>query len=79
MMVVSLDCTRTTAEIHETLAAQLHFPEWYGKNLDALFDCLTTMTQEVHFTVLHSAEKPQFLRVLLDSSEINPYITVHQE
>ena len=78
-MVVSLDCTLELAELHDQLAEHLHFPEWYGKNLDALFDCLTTMTQEVILTVLNGSEKPQFLRVLTDSAAVNPYITVQQK
>ena len=27
--------------LHQTLAAGLRFPDWYGGNLDALHDCLT--------------------------------------
>ena len=29
---------------HRYLAKTLEFPEYYGKNLDALFDCLTEKT-----------------------------------
>jgi len=32
----------TAAEVHETLADALRFPTYYGKNLDALWDCATT-------------------------------------
>ncbi len=32
----------TKDELHDTLAAAFGFPEWYGRNLDALYDCLTT-------------------------------------
>ncbi|MDD6345358.1 MAG: barstar family protein [Oscillospiraceae bacterium] len=30
-------------ELHEELAQKLGFPEYYGKNLDALYDCLSEM------------------------------------
>ena len=30
-------------QLHERIAAQLHFPRHYGKNLDALYDCLTDL------------------------------------
>ena len=29
--------------LHGILAAQPEFPDWYGRNLDALHDCLTDM------------------------------------
>ena len=32
--------------LHDTFAEELHFPEWYGRNLDALFDCLTEIQEE---------------------------------
>ena len=43
METVILDCSdMTTPELfHHKLAEALNFPDYYGKNLDALFDCLT--------------------------------------
>ncbi len=37
-----IDCAMMTdrAAAHEYLAKTLEFPEYYGKNLDALYDCL---------------------------------------
>jgi len=31
--------------IHEYIARQMQFPHYYGRNLDALFDCLTDIDQ----------------------------------
>lgn len=31
------------AQVHEYLKECLDFPEYYGKNLDALYDCLTDL------------------------------------
>lgn len=31
------------AQVHDYLKKLLEFPEYYGKNLDALFDCLTDL------------------------------------
>lgn len=43
MKTVVIDCAEiTTADaFHRRLAEELSFPEDYGYNLDALFDCLT--------------------------------------
>jgi len=33
--------------LHQTLKEALDFPEWYGNNLDAMYDLLTDMQEEV--------------------------------
>ena len=45
MRKITIDC-KTIADrtdMHECLARELDFPDWYGKNLDALYDCLTEL------------------------------------
>ncbi len=44
-MELFLDGRRCTDRIqtHEILKALLQFPEYYGKNLDALYDCASTL------------------------------------
>ena len=41
-VALKIDCAKlkTAAEIHAAIAKQLHFPDYYGANLDALRDCL---------------------------------------
>lgn len=39
-------------KLHDVLSASLSFPEWYGRNLDALYDCLTDMQEEVEIRFL---------------------------
>ncbi|MBQ8401252.1 MAG: barstar family protein [Clostridia bacterium] len=40
-------------EIHRIIKKALDFPEWYGENWDALWDCLTDIAGlEVHMEVL---------------------------
>ncbi len=34
------------ADLHAALAATFGFPDWYGGNLDALWDCLVTCVTE---------------------------------
>ena len=39
------------AAAHDELARALNLPDYYGRNLDALYDCLSTMPVTV--TILH--------------------------
>jgi RNAse (barnase) inhibitor barstar len=41
---IDLGQARTTEAAHDILSRALHFPEWYGANWDALFDCLTDLS-----------------------------------
>lgn len=45
METITLCCTgiETKQQLHAALADALHFPDWYGSNLDALYDCLTDL------------------------------------
>jgi ribonuclease inhibitor len=36
----------TSPDLHKALAEALSFPEYYGSNLDALYDCLTEIDQD---------------------------------
>ena len=48
MMELILDGEKLTdrESLHDVFADVLHFPDWYGRNLDALFDCLTDLNEE---------------------------------
>ena len=41
--MITIDCNgvENPRQMHALLASALSFPEYYGYNLDALFDCLT--------------------------------------
>lgn len=72
-----IDSPRT---FHRVLARELHFPEWYGGNLDALYDCLTqlnagTKLRLVGFDTLGSFSRG-FRRVMEDACTDNPNFRV---
>lgn len=80
-MEYHIDCKQitTSQEFHRVLAETLSFPEWYGHNLDALFDCLTEL--ETACLVLEnwdacSAYAQGFRDVFLDAQEENPDFSV---
>lgn len=43
------------AAVHEYVKEQLQFPDYYGKNLDALHDCLTDL-DDIEITITSPKE-----------------------
>ncbi len=63
-------------ELHQALKSALHFPQWYGNNLDALYDCLTEVFEETHLTLLDFPPLPGFRETLEDAAKENPCLSV---
>lgn len=38
-------------EVHEFLQEELEFPSYYGKNLDALYDVMTELNEDIEITL----------------------------
>lgn len=82
MKEILINCANITTreELHDLLARELNFPDWYGKNLDALHDCLTGLCEETSITFLHFPSLPfpsaGLLNVLRDSEEENPNLEI---
>ncbi len=74
----------TAADFHEALSAALSFPAWYGKNLDALYDCLTELSEDIHLQLnnWHHIEthlkdySGKAVYVFHCAQEDNPHLTV---
>lgn len=70
--------------LHTYLAKKLAFPSYYGKNLDALHDCLTERCDPLHITVTYTERLKEnlgdygdaLLQVLQDIAEENELITL---
>ena len=45
-MKINCELIETKLQLHEYIAKELSFPEYYGKNLDALYDLLTERREE---------------------------------
>ena len=82
--VLDLFACESAADVHRALADGLRFPAWYGGNLDALHDCLTSLSAPVELEIRGSGALAYSLgcytarlrRVLRDCAEENPMLTV---
>ena len=54
-MQVTIDCSaiKDRTEFHRIFSSKLRLPGFYGSNLDALFDCLTSLPEKTTVTLLH--------------------------
>ena len=59
--------------LHDTLSASLLLPDWYGRNLDALYDCLTDIQEETEIQILN----PESLESHLGSYSLSLARTIY--
>ena len=87
MTTYTIDCKEIVDRVsaHNYIADILKFPEYYGKNLDALFDCLTDMGECIiefknidSLSCLAEYAKP-LLSVFMDAAENNGRIQIIME
>ena len=82
MKEITINCCglESPRALHRALAEALDFPDWYGCNLDALHDCLTEISGDIHLTLLHLDSlgifANSFYRVLQDAVDENPHLQV---
>lgn len=86
MRKIILDGRRMKSQegAHAYIKRKCGFPEWYGANLDALYDCLTDMSEETELAVKYEralcrnlgAYAPQLTETLLDASRANTRLHV---
>ena len=74
--VYELDGRRLSdkTEAHVYLQETLPLPEYYGRNLDALYDVLTEQGEDMLLWILHA--EAAISAVLEDAMEENPFLTV---
>ena len=80
MRKVIVDCQELLhkEQAHSYLAQVMEFPEYYGHNLDALFDCLTELGEcTITFQgehILHQADcyGAKVLQVFEEAAKVNP-------
>ena len=80
MIEITLDGALGLDAIHSQLADALHFPAYYGRNLDALYDCLTEVEEDVRIQLVNSEAlewRGNVLQILLQrAAHHNPHLQV---
>lgn len=80
-MILRLDGNRfgNANQIHNYLANQLRLPAWYGRNLDALYDCLTELGTDVTLVLINwpkTGTTGRFWQVFRDAAGENPHLSI---
>ncbi len=58
---------------HDYLAEALNFPDYYGKNLDALYDCLTEIDCEIELINSEFVDK-DIIDTFTDAARENDFL-----
>ena len=84
MKEITIDCRgfASRSDLHKAFAEELSFPEWYGNNLDALHDQLTSIGEGtvIHLQNWSEAEASMgryalcAVRAVADAQQKNPNI-----
>ncbi|MCI9331737.1 MAG: barstar family protein [Oscillibacter sp.] len=77
----------TPEDIHDLFAGTLALPEYYGRNLDALFDCLTDCQNVLVIRLRHQGALEDrlgprgraLIRLLRQVAAENPLVTLFEE
>ena len=60
---------------HDYLKDALNFPDYYGKNLDALYDCLCEIGEETEIVLINSDEvSTDLIDTFIDAAEENDFL-----
>ena len=79
--------TKTREQVQDYMALMLEFPDYYGDNLDALYDMLTELSEDTCVGVFGTEDGPErderlisylnrVIRVFQDAQEENPHLCV---
>ncbi len=79
-VVLDLRTTDDRETLHDRIASALNLPDHYGRNLDALYDCLTELTEDTCVGIYvgedASAYEKRAVDVFLDAEEENAHLCV---
>ncbi len=74
--IMELDGKLIKREGHDYLKDALNFPDYYGKNLDALYDCLCEIGVETEIVLINSEEvSKDLIDTFIDASAENELLS----
>ena len=75
MNLIEIDGKLIKKEGHDYIKKTLNFPDYYGKNLDALYDCLTEIGIETQIKLINADLIPNdLLETFIDASDENTFL-----
>ena len=75
MKTIEIDGKLIKKEGHDYLKEVFNFPDYYGKNLDALYDCLTEIGVKTEVRLLNKDfVSNDILLTFIDASDNNSYL-----
>ena len=82
-IIIDGEKIHTKEDLHDAFGKALDFPHWYGRNLDALHDCLTDIREDVMIRIVDCHALNEHLplygrvtvRVVRQACRDNPHLT----
>ena len=78
-ITLKLDKFSKKEELHSYLKKKMKFPDYYGENLDALFDCLTDISTDTAVDIKYDADNElqrAVLAVFSDAVAANTHLAI---
>ena len=78
-ITLKLDKFSGKNEIHKNLKKKMKFPDYYGENLDALYDCLTDISTDTAVDIRYDEENDMqraVLEVFSDAVATNTHLDI---
>ena len=78
--VLYLDKFDDKNELHRYIASVLDFPKYYGSNLDALYEVLTDITNDICINIILTDKDNYYalrlIDVFMDAAKANSHLTI---
>ncbi len=82
-ILLDFKITETPEQVQDYLALEFDFPDYYGRNLDALYDMLTELGEDTCVGIFETGEERRIdrymarvKRVFKDAEQDNPHLCV---